>query len=190
MPKFFYPLVILVLGVTPFAYANETPKEDHSAPAAQAAPAPTGPQRDYNPGKVLAFPSFSGEPIGGGSPLAFKPIRGHSVMVIFLASWCEPCQILMPELKQLARKYSTASNKVFFVFAHDTKADASAFAKEHQLVSPAIMANVGILTDFKNPELPSVYLGDKWGYMADRYIKIAKSDIDRLDSMVSKLTAL
>ena len=152
--------------------------------------AATGPQRAYNPGKVLDFPKFSGEALNGDETLAFKPTRGNSVVVIFVASWCEPCQVLMPELKQIARKHNRQSNQVFFVFAHDTKQDAAAFAKEYQLTIPAIMANVEILTSFKNPELPSVYIGDKWGYMADRFIKIQKNDINALDSVIAKITAL
>jgi hypothetical protein len=79
---------------------------------------------------------------------------------------------------------------LLFVFSHDTKQDAAAFAKEHQLTTPALMSNVEILTDFKNPELPSVYIGDKWGYLADRFIKIQKSDIDALDAVIAKITTL
>lgn len=161
-----------------------------SDPVAKEPSTQSGPQRGYNPGKVLPFPRFSGEAVMGEQTLAFKPSRGNSVVVIFIASWCEPCQILMPELKQLARKHTSASTKVFFVFSHDTKADASAFAREHQINSPSIMSNVDILTDFKNPELPSVYVGDKWGLMADRFIRLEKRDVDPLDSLIAKINAL
>lgn len=153
-------------------------------------PKPKGPSRKYNPGKIIAFPSFEGDVVGQGTPLSFKPRQGHATMIIFIASWCEPCQLLMPDLKQLARKYSALNTDVFFIFAHDTKPDATGFAKEHQLSSPAIMANMELLKVFKNPELPSVYIGDKWGYMADRFINTKKSDIDRIDNMMGKITAL
>jgi thiol-disulfide isomerase/thioredoxin len=163
----------------------------HESASAPAAPAvPQGPRREYNPGKVLPFPSFNGDLISKASSVSFKPRKGHAVMVIFISSWCEPCQVLMPELKQLAKKYSTASSEVYFVFAHDTKPDAAGFIKEHQLTAPAIISNTELLTDFKNPELPSVYVGDKWGYMADRFIKISKNDVDNLDDVMSKITAL
>jgi len=163
----------------------------HESAAAPAAPAvPQGPRREYNPGKVLPFPSFDGDLIAKPSSVSFKPRKGHAVMVIFISSWCEPCQVLMPELKQLAKKYSTDSSEVYFVFAHDTKPDAAGFIKEHQLTAPAVISNVELLTNFKNPELPSVYVGDKWGYMADRFIKISKNEIDNLDDVMSKVTAL
>lgn len=190
MTKLLKVYALVGLGWASQLVASETPKADPHPTPAPAPAAPTGPQREYNPGKVLEFPSFQGESITDGQTLSFKPEKGRSVVVIFIASWCEPCQVLMPELKQLARKYSTSSNQVFFVFSHDTKTDAAAFAKEHQLTSPSIMANVEILTVFKNPELPSVYVGDKWGYMADRYIKIQKDSVAALDDTISKITAL
>jgi thiol-disulfide isomerase/thioredoxin len=187
MTDFLKAFAIVLMGLAPPVFASETPKADSPA---KAAPAPTGPQREYNPGKVLEFPSFHGESITDSQAFSFKPEKGRSFVVIFIASWCEPCQVLMPELKQLARKYSTPSNQVVFVFSHDTKTDAAAFAKEHQLTSPSILANVETLTAFKNPELPSVYVGDKWGYMADRYIKIQKDSVATLDETISKITAL
>ena len=187
MSRFLFPFLLLALATTQWAMASEKPAPE-KAPA--EVPAASGPQREYNPGKVLDFPKFSGESISSDETLAFKPTRGNSVVVIFIASWCEPCQVLMPELKQLARKHNRKSNQVFFVFSHDTKQDAAAFAKEHQLTTPALMSNVEILTDFKNPELPSVYIGDKWGYLADRFIKIQKSDIDALDAVIAKITTL
>lgn len=189
MSRFLFALTLAFLAAARVTLASEKPAAEQAAKPAEA-PAATGPQRAYNPGKVLDFPKFSGESITSDETLAFKPTRGNSVVVIFIASWCEPCQVLMPELKQLARKHNRQGNQVFFVFSHDTKQDAAAFAKEHQLTIPSLMANVEILTNFKNPELPSVYVGDKWGYLADRFIKIQKADVDALDSVIAKITAL
>lgn len=189
MFRFLFAITLLFLVMVQAAKASDVAAAEKAASAVEAKPQ-SGPQRAYNPGKVLDFPKFSGESIAGDEVFTFKPTPGHSVVVIFIASWCETCQILMPELKQLARKHNRHSNQVFFVFAHDTKQDAAAFAKEHQLKTPAIMSNVELLTNFKNPELPSVYVGDKWGYLADRFIKIQKNDLLSLDSVIDKITAL
>lgn len=159
-----------------------------SAPAEP--PPPQGPKREYNPGKVTKFPGFKASLVGSGEPLEFKPIQGRATMVIFLASWCDPCQVLMGEFKQLARKYKDNNTDVFFVFAHDTKDDAAGFVKEHQITNKSIMANNELLKSFKNPELPSVYISDRWGYMVDRSISTKKSDIDKIDVALSKITAL
>jgi thiol-disulfide isomerase/thioredoxin len=157
---------------------------------AAATPVRIGPKRDYNPGKVLPFPSFQSPRVGSSDDFEFSLKKGHAVMMIFVASWCEPCQILMNDFKQLAKKYSNASTDVFFIVAHDTKDDAAGFLKEHQVTQTAIMANVDLLINFKNPELPSVYMGDKWGYLAGRFIKVKKQDIDKIDKLMGDITAL
>ena len=164
---------------------------EHGGDEAEAAKSKfIGPKREYNPGKVMAFPSFSAQVLGETTKLNFKPERGRAVMIFFVASWCEPCQVLMMEFKQLARKYANTNTDIYFVFSHDTKDDASGFVKEYQLPQKSLMANTDILTVFKNPELPSVYIGDRWGYLADRFLKIKKPDIDRIDQSLSQITAL
>ena len=172
-------------GKKPDAHASEGEKKEEGAK-----PASMGPKRDYNPGKVIPFPDFSADKVGGKGQFDHKTIKGRAIMIIFIASWCEPCQILMNELKQLARKYSSATTDVVFVFSHDTKDDAAGFMREYQISYQAVLANPEILTKFKNPELPSVYMGDRWGYMADRFIKFKKSDIERIDQSMSRITAL
>lgn len=159
-----------------------------SAPAEP--PPPQGPKREYNPGKVTKFPSFKASLVGSGEPIEFKPEKGRAAIVIFIASWCDPCQVLMGEFKQLTRKYMDNNTDVFFVFAHDTKDDAVGFVKEHQITHKSVMANNELLKSFKNPELPSIYISDRWGYMVDRSISTKKSDIDKIDVALSKITAL
>jgi len=149
-----------------------------------------GPKREYNPGKVLPFPSFSALVLGDKKNLNFKPQQGRATMIFFVSSWCEPCQVLMMDFKQLARKYVNTNTDIYFVFAHDTKDDAAGFIKEYQIPQKSVLANVELLSVFKNPELPSVYIGDRWGYMADRFLKIKKSDIDRVDQAMARITAL
>jgi thiol-disulfide isomerase/thioredoxin len=195
-------LILMALsGLALPALANSEPPKDHDAkpdPHASggekteegAKPASIGPKRDYNPGKVIPFPDFAADKIDGKGGFEHKTTKGRATMVIFIASWCEPCQILMNELKQLARKYSSASTEVIFVFSHDTKEDAAGFLREYQISNQAVLANPEILTKFKNPELPSVYIGDRWGYMGDRFIKFKKSDIDKIDQSMSRITAL
>ncbi len=149
-----------------------------------------GPKREYNPGKVLPFPSFSAPILGETKTLNFKPQKGRASMIFFVSSWCEPCQVLMMDFKQIARKYANTNTDIYFVFAHDTKDDAAGFIKEYQIPQKSVLANVELLSVFKNPELPSVYIGDRWGYMADRFLKIKKADIDRIDQSLARITAL
>lgn len=171
---------------------HQSPGESHSTDEhgaeAEKAPVVQGPRREYNPGTIVAFPSLEGERLDKPGTVTLKPQKGHSAVVIFIASWCEPCQSLMPEFKRLAKKYGSESTDFYFVFAHDTRADAIDFIKGHQLIQKSVLANPDLLTAFKNPELPSVYLSDKYGYLAERFLKLKKSEIEQLDALAAKLT--
>ena len=173
---------------------SEAPKggegEHKSEGEAAAPPAPVGPSRKYVPGTVAPFPEFTGTDLKTGEPYNFKPQRGRATLVIFIASWCEPCQELMPKLKSLAIKYDGIYTDVIYVFAHDTKADATGFAKEHKLSGHVLLATNDILKAFKNPELPSVYVSDRYMYLGNRYLKIDSAKIEELDKYMAKLTVL
>jgi thiol-disulfide isomerase/thioredoxin len=167
------------------------PADAHgSAEEPAAPPVPQGPRRQYFPGNVLDFPSFTANFIDQDKTLDYAPKKGHSIVLIFVSSWCEPCQILMPDLKHLARKYSSNSTKIYFVYAHDTKQDAEGSAKEHQVTAYSVFANNKMLASFKNPEIPSVFISDKWGYMADQFQYVKKSNIDQIDKIMGKINVL
>lgn len=159
----------------------------HDAPP----PAPVGPSRNYNPGPVEPFPKeISGTNLQSGKTQTIVPKKGRVTVVFFIASWCEPCQQLMPKIKITAAKYSNIYTDVIYVFAHDTKEDAAGFAKEHKLTGTMLLANHEILKSFKNPPLPAVYVGDRYTYLSNRYLKMNTADIESLDKYLAKLTAL
>jgi thiol-disulfide isomerase/thioredoxin len=202
-----YVLLLGLLMYLPVAFGNSAATDPHAKPAAdphakpaadphakpeeaEAPPVPQGPRRYYFPGKVIPFPSFTANFLDRVKTLDFSPTKGHSIMLIFVASWCEPCQVLMPDFKHLARKYESDSTKVYFVYSHDTKQDAEGSAKEHQITQSSLMSNVDMLINFKNPEIPSIFIGDKWGYLADQYQKVQKSDLDVIDRTLGNINAL
>lgn len=194
-----YLLLLGLLMYLPVAYGNSSAPDPHAKPAAdphgapaeaEAPPVLQGPRRYYFPGKVLPFPSFTADFLDRVKTLDFSPAKGHSIMLIFIASWCEPCQVLMPQFKHLARKYESDSTKIYFVYSHDTKEDADGSAKEHQITQSSLMSNIDMLINFKNPEIPSIFIGDKWGYLADKYQNVKKSDIDVIDKTMGKINAI
>lgn len=158
---------------------------------ATAPPAPIGPSRHYNPGPVEDFPkTISGVDVTTGKNFTYKSKRGRSAMVFFIASWCESCQQLMPQIKVVDHKFSKSYTDVIYVFAHDTKTDAAGFAKEHKLAGNLILADHEILKQFKNPTLPAVYVSDRYNYLGNRFIKFTAADLQSLTEYMTKLTLL
>lgn len=156
-----------------------------------AAPAPAGPNRHYNPGPVEEFPKqFTGVDILTGETYTYKTKRGRVPLVFFVASWCESCQQLMPQIKVVANQFSRSYTDVIYIFAHDTKSDAAAFAKEHKLSGHLLLADHEILKAFKNPSLPAVYVGDRYNYIGNRFLKFTAADLKTLSEYMTKLTLL
>lgn len=193
--SFITPLILFlgILGI-PGAQASEPAKpaaDPHAAPAEPEKPVKIGPQRKYTPGPVEKFPSeISGVDLKTGKTIKYSPKRGRATVVFFVASWCEPCQQLMPQVKNLAKKYENIYTDIIYVFAHDTKDDASGFAREHKLTGHMVLANHEILKAFKNPPLPAFYVGDRYNYLSNRALKLTSSDLAKLDDYLTKLTAL
>lgn len=182
---------VLFLGTASLSYASGGGGGEHGDTAEPAPAVPVGPKRQYNPGTVEMFPTdISGVDLKTGKNFTYKVERGRVALVFFVASWCEPCQQLMPQLKNVAQKFGPRYTDVIYVFAHDTKDDASGFAKEHKLTGRMLLANHEILKSFKNPPLPSVYSSDRYTYMGNRFLKITPKEISELEDYLSKLTAL
>lgn len=185
----------LLLSATSYASGggghDEKPAAKDAHGEAAEPPAPIGPSRHYNPGKVELFPQeISGIDITTGENFTYKTKRGRATMVFFVASWCESCQQLMPKIKVVAQKFARSYTDVIYVFAHDTKADAAGFAKEHKLAGRMLLANHEILKAFKNPTLPAVYVGDRYNYIGNRFIKFTPADLQALNEYMTKLTLL
>ncbi len=170
--------------------------DPHTAPDAakegDVEPAkPLGPSRKYNPGAVQPFPAeITGKDVLTGRDATYKVTPGRGTIVVFIASWCEPCQQIMPQLKQVTSRYSSLYTDVVFIFAHDTVEDARGFAKEHKLSGNLFVATHDILKTFKNPMIPAVYVGDRYNYMGHRFIKMTAKDTLELDSYLAKINSL
>ncbi len=51
-------------------------------------------------------PSFSRDRVIGGPAFDLAGERGRIVVVVFWATWCEPCKKAFPQLEKLAEKYA------------------------------------------------------------------------------------
>lgn len=137
----------------------------------------------------LRFPDVSGRSLADGEPTVVQPKKGQAVVLFFLASWCLPCQKLAPTMQVIRKKYESQSARFIFVFAQDTLKDAQGFMKSHKLEGEAILADKASLKTFHEPELPSVYMGDRTNWLALRYIKVSRDQLKELNDILAEHTA-
>ncbi len=183
---------VAAMLVSGAAYAADpAPKADAAAPAAEGE-AP-GDAESLEPSTVyvhrwIPLPAFTGSRLVGSGQRTVAPTPGRMTVILFLASWCEPCQQMMPDFQKIEKRYRRLDADFIYVFAHDTRDDAEGFMKEYG-VTEGMLANHEILKAFHNPELPSIYVGDRHGWMLTRYLKAQTAELSKLDGVLKTLTS-
>ncbi|MES2746480.1 MAG: redoxin domain-containing protein [Bdellovibrionota bacterium] len=173
--KFLFIMTLLNLSVNALA-------DDHGSTPALAPPKATG--KYVN--QWIPFPGIAVKDLITAEPVAKTAEKGRIQVVVFIASWCIPCQQIIDDFTRLETKHQKKYTNLLFVFAHDSEADAVAFAKQYKIEDRSYLGTAKILEDFHQPELPSVYASDRFGWLAYRKLNVKKSDIAELDTFITK----
>lgn len=115
--------------------------------------------------------------------------KGQILVVFFISSWCVPCQRLMDRFIEIDNKFSKLYTKIIYILTHDTQEDALGFAKEFKIINKSLLYNDDIIQTFHNPQLPSVYISDKEGWLINRYIKINYENTLELEKFLDMLNS-
>jgi thiol-disulfide isomerase/thioredoxin len=182
-PSFFI-MTFLVLSVNALTSSPALAKDP--APAKDKAPAkggiPSMPSlSQHYVHRWIEFPTVRGRNPQTGETLSFSPRPGRAMVVTFLASWCLPCQQLINRLKQLEQKFESRYTDFVYVFAHDTEPDALGFIGTYKLKNNVILGSAPLLESFHQPELPSIYVADRFRWMVFRALETKPEDIEELD---------
>lgn len=181
-------LAIALASASALARASAAPepkKDEASAPVSEALS--SMPTRTYVH-QWLRMPQFTAVDITSGDAITVAPRKGRALVVVFLASWCEPCQEIVPQLAAVERHFAAINVDFVYVFAHDSKDDARGFMQEFKLRG-GLIANHETLKAYHNPELPSVYVGDRHTWLAARYLNLDQAKLQNLQGFLQKITA-
>ena len=136
----------------------------------------------------IYFPAYEADDLKTGERFSFKPEQGIATVLVFLASWCIPCQQIIPDLKKLERTYSPIHTKFIYLFAYDTKQDAAGFMNDYGL-SNGYFADKDTVAKYHNPKMPSIYLSDRYKCLSSRYISTTPKDLAALSHALRFMTA-
>lgn len=174
------------IGVSAVAFAAKAPEPEEQAdkPDPNSFKPTNGYVHQWN-----RLPEISGTDLLTRKRVRFGRRPGVVSVPVFIASWCTLCRKIIEDVKKLAEVYPKSFFEIIYVFAHDTQRDALAFAKEYQL-EPAVLADMALLQDYHNPDLPTLYLGDRRGWMAKRCERCKAEGLKDFERSVRLLTAL
>lgn len=183
-------VLLSILGISEPAWASAASSQKN-APN-QTGSTSTGPSLSDSKKYIhnwVGMPSFVAPSLPQpGEQITVAHRYGRVLVLIFIASWCEPCQELMPAIKTIVQRYENLNTDFVYVFAHDTPQDAEGFMKEYKLPS-GVLASYEALKAYHNPPLPSVYVGDRQGWLATRFLATRLEDLDKLNEYLKYWTA-
>lgn len=148
-----------------------------------AAPSFAIPQKG-SPAPPLKVVSTSGQQI------SLANYRGYVLVIDFFATWCPPCRDAVPHLNGLSRKYGKQGLQILGLSLDDGDEDVlKDFIVSKRLVYPVALAGHDIQTDYGLRSLPTVYVIDKRGNVADRFMGGSDATLKNMENLIKKLLA-
>lgn len=111
--------------------------------------------------------SLAGRTLSGGTA-SLTSLRGRAVVVVFWASWCEPCRREQPQLNAAYAKWSVHGVAFLGVDMRDDTKPAVDFQDAMQVPYPSVVdADATIAADYRIPAAPALVFIDRKGKVAD-----------------------
>jgi len=124
-----------------------------------------------------------------GREVDFARLRGKVVLLDFWATWCQPCVVELPRLRQLRDAHAAAGLEIVGVSLDrpGSRAKLEAFVRQNDLTWPQhfLLNNEGrneLAERFAVTSIPAVFLFDRTGRLAVANVPSEKlnAEIDRL----------
>jgi thiol-disulfide isomerase/thioredoxin len=150
---------------------------------------------------VVVAPSFAipqkGQPAPplkvvstSGQQISLANYKGYVLVIDFFATWCPPCRDAIPHLNGLSRKYGRQGLQVLGLSLDDgDEGTVKDFIASKRIVYPVALAGQDVQTDYGLRSLPTVYVIDKKGNVADRFMGGSEATLKNMEVLIKKLLA-
>jgi cytochrome c biogenesis protein CcmG, thiol:disulfide interchange protein DsbE len=120
-----------------------------------------------------------------GKPVGLEAFRGQPLVMIFFASWCDPCREEMPLINELASRASKEGYSVLGIAVEDGRAPVMEYAKEAKLVFPiALDLNSSVKRAYRIFGPPATFFIDAKGVIRD--VVIGPMTSERASAAIKK----
>lgn len=128
-----------------------------------------------------------------GHTVRLSDHAGKVVLVSFWASWCEPCQIELPQLQDLWKKNRDRGFELLTISVDtaDKEAEVRQLVRRYRYEFPVLLDQSSQVTDRFHPtmELPYSMLLDRRGHIVARHQGYRPGDEEVIAGEVEKLLA-
>lgn len=112
--------------------------------------------------------------------------KGNVVLVDFWATWCPPCRVEIPHLKELHKKYSEKGLVVWGV-GLDEEGKLRAFAEEQAISYPILVGDESIGQDYGVQGIPTTFLFDKQNRIAFKHVGFSQGMEEQFENEIEQL---
>jgi thiol-disulfide isomerase/thioredoxin len=125
-----------------------------------------------------------------GQKITLANYKGHVLILDFFATWCAPCRSSIPHLIGLYRKYNKQGLEILGMSAdEDGEKDVREFMGEQKIIYPVALAGDEMLTEYGIRSLPTVYVINKKGGVAEKYMGFNEDMARSMETLIRKLLA-
>jgi thiol-disulfide isomerase/thioredoxin len=121
--------------------------------------------------------TLTGRDLRGGT-VDVQTYRGKTVLVLFWATWCEPCKADMAALRQVHEKYRKRGFEVICVNVDADRDEAIRYLQQGDLGWPQVHEAGGLdsplATQFGIISLPTMFLADSKGTILSRNLRVVE----------------
>ena len=122
-----------------------------------------------------------------GNEVSLKAYRGKVVLLEFWATWCPPCRISVPELKQLHKNMEGEDFIILAIAIDDTIRKVKRFVEENGIEYTVLMDNKGIDDLYRVHTIPTTILLDKEGKVAHTQRGYAPGMFEEIEKDIREL---
>ena len=126
------------------------------------------------------MPNLTIKNIRQGEIMKVQPQRGRTTVIIFLASWCLPCQQIIGKIRKIEARYQKNFTDFLYIFSHDTEVDARGFMNTYGLKDNGFLNTKKVSLHFHQPQIPSIYVSDRYNWLTMRLLKPKSQDLKKL----------
>lgn len=123
-----------------------------------------------------------------GEAISLSQFQGQVVIIVFGASWCNPCNAYAPHLIDLYGKYRERGVTILEILLDQAPTSyLSKFIAEKGINFPVVLGSEEVIEVYRVYQIPVTIVVDKEGIMRERLLGFSDTLIGRLEERIKEL---